>query len=253
MKQGSSDALALVLDDAIEGMSAEEVAESLAAQLEPLSEAQRLSFDRALQTIGQAAQRAAPGVVRGATAGSVAGPWGAFFGGATGGALSLAGGAAAKRQQQRVPNGTAPPPPPIPPSPTPNQPAAQLLALLQDPRLLQAVAALVVGDLGRREVSVDQTAASPPAFLNLLRMLALQAAQEAEPLYAEACDSYLRGPDGEYVCDVVSPVERARALMEHLESEWASPVWRQEEGTPEDWLLDTGLAEFVDPVNNGAW
>ena len=79
MKLGNRDALALVLDDSIEGMSEEEVAESLAAQLNTLSEVQRQSFDRALQTIGQAAQRALPHVAQGAMTGSVAGPGGAVI------------------------------------------------------------------------------------------------------------------------------------------------------------------------------
>lgn len=66
MKLGHRGALALVLNDSTEGMSEEEVMESLTAQLDTLSEVQRMSFDRTLQPIGETAQRALLHVVQGA-------------------------------------------------------------------------------------------------------------------------------------------------------------------------------------------
>jgi hypothetical protein len=66
MKPGHRGALALVLNGSIEGMSEEEVVESLTAQLDTLSEVQRMSFDRTLQPIGETVQRALLHVVQGA-------------------------------------------------------------------------------------------------------------------------------------------------------------------------------------------
>jgi hypothetical protein len=130
---------------------------------------------------------------------------------------------------------------PAAPSAPPN-PAAQLLWAMQNPRVLQAVASLVAGPIGRQEVPVDNTSAARGAFLNMLNVLSSQASEQAER-YAEAGhDAYLRDSEGDYAVDVVNPEARARALLGRLRNE------ARRGPTPDDgagaWLLRSGLVEL---------
>ena len=214
------------------------------------------------------------------------GPWGALAGAAAGGAIHYASKGQAKRGPAAPSRGaslpapasapasqpgavspsagispTATPPAPVPapapaqgPGQTPvsvngSSAAAQLLRLIQDPRLLQACAALVPGQLGVREIQVNGVAAPPAAFLNLVSVLALEAAQQA-PAPETPVDGYLKGPDGQYAVDVASPSARARALLERLQAVapvvQAAPVGGSgPAGAAEAWLLESGMAELV--------
>lgn len=231
------------------------------SRLEGLTEAERISLSKALNSIGKGTQKALPGVVSGATAGSAAGPWGALIGGVAGGALSLAGSAGAQNPagptrtpRTRPARGSARPKSATssshPRSPGPSalnsdQAAAQLLRLVQDPRLLQALAALVLGSAGRRQVPAGRkTTASPAAFLNLLGVLAQSASGSARSS-GESSESYLVGAEADAV-DIASPYERAMRLWEELET--ADPetlVAGTAPVTAEHWLVEAGLAEVI--------
>jgi len=116
------------------------------------------------------------------------------------------------------------------------------LALIQRPELLQAVASVATGKLGQRRISVGKTVASPAAVLNALSLLTHGATQEAENDAVEGTDAYLRDAQGEFVCDIASPTARAETLLAHLR---ASEATEEYEETPEDWLLESGLAELA--------
>lgn len=132
--------------------------------------------------------------------------------------------------------------PPTPISSTPANPAGQLLWAMQHPRVLQAVASLVAGPVGKQEVAVDNTTAARGAFLNMLNVLASQASEQAET-YAEAGhDAYLRDSEGDYAWDVVNPEARARALLARLRNE-ARPRETRDDSAGA-WLLRSGLVEL---------
>lgn len=249
--------LAMILDDP-GGRPVEELAEALESEIADLSEAERYAFDQALKTIGSGAQTALPGVVQGASTGAALGPWGALVGGLAGGATSLASGAVRKPRTTPRPRPVMSAPQTTPPtvSTAPaavttmppslgGNPAAQLLAVIQNPTTLQALAALVAGPSGLTQVPVGNTTAPPGAFLNLLTTLATQAATQVPPT-AAGHDAYLRGADGEYAWDTPSPEARAQALLTQLMSRGGRarpPASSQSAG---EWLLRAGLAEMVD-------
>ena len=278
----SRDALSLVVDDAALRLSPRELNERIESQLAGLSDLERESFDDVLRTVGQGAQTALPGVVQGASMGAAAGPWGALIGGVAGGALSLATSSGAQGRAPSPPPRAptppptyAPPPPrpampqpaapppvmtagptprppapapvmPTPPAPSPapdsQNPAAQLLWAMRDPRMLQAVASLVAGPVGRQQVPVGGSSAPPAAFLNLLNVLATQAGDRADTYTEVTSDAYLRDAEGEYAWDVVNPEARARALLAHLRQD-ARPSAPAVDPAGA-WLLESGLVEL---------
>ncbi len=220
------------------------------AELEAFNEFDFGSIARALGPVQQQLGAALPGVVQGASTGSVAGPWGALIGGLAGGALSLA-------TQQRGGRPTSPPavtpsspvipgafPPGAPPAAAPvaTSPGAaptaigQLAQLLQNPLIHQAVGALASGrDGGTGGVPAG-------AILNLLGTLANNAAYEAEAFSGEADDSYLRGRDGRFVRDPSAPAERAAVVWDRLFP--ASGAAMTGESIDEaEWFVSQGIAE----------
>ena len=130
---------------------------------------------------------------------------------------------------------------PAPAADSPN-PAAQLLWVMQNPRVLQAVASLVAGPVGRQQVPVGDSNAPPAAFLNLLNVLATQAGDRAEAYTEVTSDAYLRDAEGEYAWDVVNPEARARALLTHLRQD-ARPAAPSLDPAGA-WLLESGLVEL---------
>jgi len=210
---------------------------------------EELSFDA--KQIGNVAQAALPGMAQGATMGAAAGPWGALVGAIAGGALSAS---APKPKRAPAPAAipaspparslTAPPNTATAPSvasipvqspvatvpaavaapPAPGNPAAQLLWVVQNPQMLQAIASVVMGRAGQQEIPVGQTSARPAAFLNALSTLASQAAVHAEAFAEGGVDGYLLGEDGEATIDLTSPEARAAALLEHLRRTPDSPA-----------------------------
>ena len=275
------DTLSLIVDDAAARLSEEELSERLETQLAGLNDLERESFDDVMRTVGSGAQAALPGVVQGASMGAAAGPWGALIGGLAGGAMSLATsnvvqGRPAQPAPPPRPSYTPPPrpsytPPPSTPAPapvvpqtaapspiaapvgTPN-PAGQLLWAINDPRVQQAIAALVAGPLGRQQVPVGQTSAPPAAFLNLLNVLAAQAAERAEAFAEGGQDAYLRDAEGDYAWDVVNPEARARALLVQLQQDARARRPGGDGGSAGAWLLESGLVE-LDPAADAplAW
>jgi hypothetical protein len=130
---------------------------------------------------------------------------------------------------------------------TPN-PAGQLLWAMQDPRVQQAIAALVAGPLGRQQLPVGQTTAPPAAFLNLLNVLAGQASERAEAFAEGGQDAYLRDAEGDYAWDVVNPEARARALLVHLQQDARMRRPAGNGAGAGAWLLESGLAELDGPA-----
>lgn len=239
-------------------------ADELDAALSQLSEAERFAFDKALTSVGGVAQSALPGVMQGASQGAAFGPYGMLVGGAIGGVQSAlaAGGkppAAPRPRPPRpvggVPSVAAAPPAPAPaqapagPSPAPQplggNPAAQLLMAVQDPRTIQALAALVAGSAGRSEIPVGQTSAEPTAFVNLLQSLAARTAVTAPATGAESSHAYLRDDEGEYAWDVASPEARAQALLSHMQAGAGARSAHTLGSSPGEWLLESGAAEAI--------
>jgi hypothetical protein len=138
---------------------------------------------------------------------------------------------------------TAAPSPIAAPVGTPN-PAGQLLWAINDPRVQQAIAALIAGPLGRQQVPVGQTSAPPAAFLNLLNVLAAQAAERAEAFAEGGQDAYLRDAEGDYAWDVVNPEARARALLVQLQQDARARRPGGDGGSAGAWLLESGLVEL---------
>ena len=135
---------------------------------------------------------------------------------------------------------------PTTPAPAPaidsTNPAAQLLWAMQNPRMLQAVASLVAGPVGRQQVPVGGSNAPPAAVLNLLTVLATQAGDRADSYAEVTSDAYLRDAEGEYAWDVVNPEARARALLAHLRQD-ARPAASTVDPAGA-WLLESGLVEL---------
>ena len=141
-------------------------------------------FSSWLRNAGQTVSQYAPGVVQGAAqgaaAGSVAGPWGALIGALGGGALS------ALQGPQPSPR-PAPAPAPTPgasqvPGPAPvgaaGNPAAQLLGLLNNPAVLQAVMSIAMGQAGSPTVQAGGQQIPVGNVLNTLGSLVNRAAAE---------------------------------------------------------------------------
>jgi hypothetical protein len=285
-ERGSGAAWSSVLNDRANALSEREREAALEAELVDVGDAEWGSVLSTLGQIARTAPAALPSVIQGAQKGAIAGPGGAVAGAVTGAVTHYVARGARPAPSTTTPAPVAaalvapapvarPPAPPIaalpiapapvvavastPASTAPALPAplttsgtsaaARLLRLLQDPRFLQACAALVPGQLGLREIQVNGAAAPPAAFLNLLAVLALEAAQQA-PAPDSPVDGYLRGPDGAYAVDVASPSARARALLERLESGMAAPAATSAPGaraSAEAWLLESGMAELVSP------
>lgn len=194
-------------------------------------------------TLGQVAGAVLP-VLGPVLGGVVGGPVGAAVGGALGGAAGKAVGAAAGK-----PGATKPAPPKSPAArsvrpprtPTPAA-AAQLLALLFRPEVLQALFAMALGPAGRRDVPVEGTPVPPAAFANLLSVLAGQAAREQSDVTdgGEDIPEYLLDGGGEVKCDVAVPEERAEALRDMLARADIVDAWEDEAAwwAPVEWWRD---------------
>lgn len=143
----------------------------------------------------------------------------------------------------------------VPPSP-PAQPVApaatQLISLLLRPEFLQSLASLLFGSAGRNSVSVGGTPVPVSAFLNLLGVLADQAAAEHHSLstsYSESVPEYLIESTGEFKCDITVPEQRAEVLWEMLQEEANFKSSGQGQGNFADWqtwqiMYDQMLDEY---------
>jgi hypothetical protein len=234
-------------------------------------------FMRSLQTFGKQvaplAQRALPGVIKGATTGAtVAGPWGAVAGAIGGGAASLLGGGGAQSAPRPAPPTPRPPTPqppapgpmalqpavtppapvaePSPPAPVAAPPAgaaavagtaapAQLLALLSRPETMQALLSMVMAGAGRSAIRVGAQTVPAPAFANAISELAEEAAFAATP-GSGAASGYLYDSAGNPRCDVASPAERASLLLADVA---AAADEAEEPGATADALDDSEWSE----------
>jgi hypothetical protein len=206
-------------------------------------------FLSSLKDFGQAIAKAAPSVlpIVGTVAGTVlGGPVGAKLGGSLGqmaggaihGAASgqsastifqRAGGSLASQAASLIPGlGAAGGGSPA---------AAQLLAILNRPEIIQSLMSMALGSAGRSHIHVGGSPAAPRspvapgspvsapvpvpvgAFANLIGMLAHQASAEYNASVAhegESVPSYLLDEGGEFRVDPAVPEHRAQLLLEML-------------------------------------
>lgn len=185
------------------------------------------SLKKAVHSVGKVAKRALPGVVQGATTGAAAGPWGALVGSIAGGALraatggrgggggrvtrstSAGGGQAARllgrgalRQLSDSPA------------------AAQLLKILGQPQVTQALMSMAMGGAGKGTVRVGNVPVPTGAITNALRRLLERAESEFHGQKAgESAGTplYLLDDTGEFVVDPTDDDARADLVIELLE------------------------------------
>ncbi len=206
-----------------------------AEDIEALFESYNLSaedmegFFDTLKDIGKAVVSAAPAILP--VAGTVVGSaFGGPIGGALGGALGRAAGGAigqatAPRTQTSAPAASGIPPgsqipgaPQSPPGAAPT--ASQLMQTMFRPETIQALMSMLLGQLGRSNVTVGSSSVPNAAFTNMLSTMANQAQAEynaACPSAREGLPEYLRDYAGEAVGDPAVAEHRARALWEMLQ------------------------------------
>lgn len=172
------------------------------------------------QALPQIAQIAAP-IAQAAlpiVGGAIGGPVGAAVGGLAGQALSGLAKAPAARAGAA---GSAPQPAaaaaPRPPAAAGSPAAAQLLQLLGDPRLLQALVSTALGAAGSRSVPVGGGArVAPAALTSLVGLLANQASAEALALEGSGGAAAASADYAENLADPANSEARAAALLDLL-------------------------------------
>lgn len=253
--------LEMMLDDTLANMTPED-AESFLSTLKKVGKtAKQIATSPIVSQIGQAALPAVGAAIGTAVAPGV----GTAIGGALGNVAGQTLAGVSKQahvsqattgnnlQQNPVQNpsvlANAPQRTPVFPSAT-----NQLLQLVQSPQFLQALACLCMRAQGRKSINVrsQENVSSVPtgAFLNLLESLANQAAMEAAQ-NESVIPSYLEAANGEALCDLANPDERARVLMEHLQEDqtfYQETDYDEDEDDPSDnevfnWLEQAGLIE----------
>lgn len=139
---------------------------------------------------------------------AVGGPIGGMVGGLAGQALGgLAG-------QARSPMPQTPATPGMPArGGAPSGAAAQLMQLLGDPRILQSLGSLALGQAGSRGISAGNTRITPSAVTGLLGMLANQATADAMALESYSSDY---SDYAENLGDPAVAESRAAALLDLL-------------------------------------
>lgn len=248
-------------DEVVQELLDELASELNAAELAAVSKALN-QVKKALPGIANLGQQALPGVIQGATTGAtVGGPWGALIGGIAGGGLSLAGGVKPKTrrpvrrpgvQASRPTHPTAFPSPrtssPALQTPSVSKSAAQLLQILQDPKVLQVLLALTMGNAGKKNLTVGKSVVSPPAILDLIKTLVGRTAQESEDEHPATTEGYLLDQSGKYAFDPANPDDRADALVEHLTSN--NSDWQETLLDPVEWLNQPELVDDDDSLVN---
>lgn len=193
-----------------------------------------LSIGNVLNAAGNVAQNVLPVVapiapIAGAGIGTaLGGPVGAAIGGQLG---TIAGQAIAPGKPAQP--GAMPPTPAgqmMPPgggSPS----AAQLLPMLCNPEVLQALMAMLMGGAGRPNVMVGNTPVPPGAVANTIAALANQAAAEYNAVApgGEAVPRYLLDERGEFLCDPAVPEQRAAVLVRRFNEAARQEYWARDE------------------------
>jgi len=188
---------------------------------------------QAAPVVGQVASVALP-VVGTALGTAFGGPVGGALGGALG---SAAGGAIGSATAPRPRPPQTPPSAPAyrpqrPTQPSQQQPAvqgqlgvapaaaAQLLATLFQPQVLQALLAMTMGSAGRQTIPVKGNLVPLGAFANLIGTLANQVAAEYNAATQETGENipqYLMDSNGEFIVDPAVAEQRAGLLMNLLQ------------------------------------
>ena len=229
------------------------------------------SLGRVARRAGRTVVRAAPSllpVVGGAVGTLVGGPVGTAIGTSLGG---MAGGLVARAASPRRTAAARAParrPAPAPRRPTPPRPAraparrsavpaggstatAQLLALLNNPALLQSLLSRELRGRGRTEVlaGAETIEVDFGSLMNALATLASEAARDAhaEGVAGSGLPEYLLEDDGEPIEDAGLPEIRAQRLLELMNAAEAEERIA-ERAAPADsaaaWLLEAGVLEM---------
>lgn len=185
------------------------------------------NFMKTMQQFGKhaapLAQKALPGMMKGASQGAVAGPWGAAAGAIGGGAASLLSrpkgtpsSAMSAPAAIGVPLAVEPPAATLPVGAAPADAVAQLLVLLSRPETIQALLALLLTAAGRSTVPVGERNVAPTEFANAVAETAAIAAETAGHGFQDGFPESLLDDQGRTRCDVVNPTERALLLVTDL-------------------------------------
>lgn len=184
-----------------------------------------------LSTLGDIGRRALPVAAAGV---------GALYGGPTGLAIGHQFGTAASGAL----GGTQRPgqPPPAPQAPPPGiQPAPQilgatsavwdLLKLILNPLVWQALMAMLMGGAGRPNLMVGNTLVPPGAVATTIAELANQAAAEYNAVAPGGPEvpPYLLDERGEFLCDPAVPQERAAVLVQRFNEAARQEYWARDE------------------------
>jgi hypothetical protein len=179
--------------------------------------------------------------------GPILGPVGGVLGSAAGRAIGGALGQPPSPPSMQQPTPPMQQPPRMaPPTPTPmpggSPAAAQLLQTMLDPRTMQALMAMLMGQAGRQKIPVGNTQVETSAFTNLLGVLADQASAESNavvtPAYGES-PRYWQNFAGEPMGDPAVPEHRAAELWELLQEtdpgeRRSYAGWRESQAYQED-------------------
>lgn len=117
----------------------------------------------------------------------------------------------------------------------PNPAAAQLLGVLNNPRVQAALASLLTGKAGRKTIPLPagqgrSVQVPPAAILNLISHLAQLAARETVPPPAAngAGISYLQDEAGQWIADPTDPLQRTEVLLNYLALDYQDRSVREE-------------------------
>jgi|SRR5215204_5352787 len=221
--------LRLSLDPRYQDASDTELYEVVESSLDGLTYEEKKNFwDKALdvgKVVGGVALKAAPAMASGALTGAAGGPVGAVAGALIGGAGSLLSGS--------QPSKTPAPAPQVPPAPRARvrrpagakrrrkiSPSAQLLYLLDSPRIRQALLSIALGAPGARMIPVSGVQVPTTDLIRPLEVLAASAAKEAAEEYAtdeEEEESQPWSANNDF--DPAIPEHRANAVMDLLQRE----------------------------------
>lgn len=192
-------------------------------------------FLNTLKQVGRSAVQALPSVLPAAgtiVGTAIAGPAGGMLGGMAGQVAGQAVGAATQRQSQppqrsgnrsrhrsrpAVGAGQQPPAQPSLPSTQGSPAAAQLMQVLANPQVQQALMAMMMGSAGRPNVRIAGTSVPVEAVGNAIHSLVESAIAEHHALckgMGETIPQYLLDDAGEFLVDPANPDARAAILVE---------------------------------------
>lgn len=254
--------IAEVVRNVMDGMSPDERNAFALLSMQNMYESFWSNIGRGLSNFGRNVSRALPSVARAVApiaqvaapvvGGMIGGPAGAMVGSGVGSLLGSLGGGAPRAAAPAATPG-AQPGRPAAPSAQANPAASQLMSLLANPQLIQALLGQVMGGVGNNSALVRQAGqpASIPfsALMNTVSELAQRAAEESAGIGEAESTDYLTDAYGNYrLNDPSDTAERADVVMQLLSAQTArqQSTWREEE--PEsgndpltEWLVSAGM------------